>query len=76
MSLSGESLTSEEVLQSILLDEVILFVDVDILHLLLGVHQMLLNVLFSHVGPDIQHLSNLVVGVSIVPVGELGTDEE
>ena len=74
--LSGDSLTSQEGREGILLHEVILFVDVDILHLLLGVHQVLLNVLFGHVGPNIQHLGNLIVGVGVVPVGELGTHEE
>ena len=76
MFLNCQSLISEEVLECILLDEIILFVDVYILHLLLSWNKMMLLLLFNCIVPDGDDLGQLISGVCVIPVGELWSNHE
>ena len=62
--------------QGTLLDEVVLIVDVSVLHLLLSVHQVTGLYLFDHVSPLSGDLLELIASVHIVEDGELGAQDE
>ncbi len=74
MLLDSLSLRGKEVLESILFNKVILVVDGQVLHLLFGLNQMLVLGLLNHVIPGGEELGQLVLGVGVVPVGELGSN--
>jgi hypothetical protein len=66
----------EVVNEGALLDEVVLLVDADVLHLGLGVHEVDHLALLGNVSPLAGELLSLVTGVHIVEDGELGTEHE
>jgi hypothetical protein len=73
--LEVQLLIGEVVDESSLLDVIVLRVDADVLHLLLGVGEVSHLLLFGNVSPGAAELLGLVAGVHIVEHGELGTDE-
>ena len=73
--LEVQLLIGEVVDKSSLLDVVILGVDADVLHLLLGVSEVSQLLLLGNVGPGACELLSLIARVHIVEDGELGTDE-
>jgi len=58
-----------------LLDEVVLGIDADVFHLLLGVSEMSKLLLLSGVSPHAAELLSLVACVHVVEHGKLGTNE-
>jgi len=73
--LDSKSLVGEEVRECALLDEIVLIVDGNVLHLLLGVHEVILLDLLDNIIPSREQLSHLVVGIGVVPVGELWSND-
>lgn len=73
--LNVQLLVGEEVNERSLLDEVVLSIESEVLHLLLGVSEMSKLLLLSHVGPHAAQLLGLVAGVHVVEHGELGSEE-
>jgi len=70
---SGSRMT-EEVGESSLLDELVFFVDADVLHLFLGVSEVSLLDFFGGVGPLGAKLLGLITRVDVVEDSELGTE--
>ena len=66
----------EEVDEGSLLDELVLLVDTDVLHLLLGVHEVSVLLLLNNVSPLLAKLLGLVARVHIVEDSELGSHHE
>ena len=66
---------SEVVDESSLLDVIVLRVDADVLHLLLGVSEVSQLLLFGDISPGAAELLGLIARVHVVEDGELGTDE-
>jgi len=62
----------QEVDEGALLHELVLVVNSHVLHLLLGVLEVLHLSLLNNISPDISELLELVVGVDVVEHGELG----
>jgi hypothetical protein len=73
--LNVQLLVSEEVNEGSLLDKVILSIDADIFHLLLGVSEMSELLFFCDVCPHTAELLGLIASVDIVEHCEFGTDE-
>lgn len=76
MGLNIHATVCKEVDQGSLLDEVVLIIDANVLHLLLGGDEPLLLCLLSLVSPLCSELLALVSTVDVVEVGEFGTNEE
>ena len=76
VTLKSSARVGHEVDKSSLLDEVVLAVDANVLHLLLGWDEPLHLGLLGVISPLVDELLSLIPRVGVVEVGELGSDKE